>query len=71
MQTDEKGGEDEVRIQTVPVELSQEAYEEAMKQGLIVKKTIQRKQAAIALRVVVRDAASGNLGRVMIPYRKL
>lgn len=70
VQTDEKGSEYEVRLQTVPLELAQDAYESVMKQGLILNKAVQRNKAATALRVVVRDAASGSIGRVMIPFQK-
>jgi hypothetical protein len=68
VQTDEKGAEYEVRLQTVPLELPEQVYQAVMNQGLILNKTIQRNKAAMALRVVVRDAASGNLGRVIIPF---
>ena len=70
VQTDEKGTEYEVRVQTVPLNLAQDAYEAVMKNGLILSKTVQRNAAATALRVVVCDAASGSLGRVMIPFQK-
>jgi hypothetical protein len=70
VQTDEKGGESEVRLQSVPLNLAPDAHEGVMTQGVVVNKTIQRNKAATALRVVVRDAPSGSLGRVIIPLRK-
>jgi hypothetical protein len=70
VQTDEKGSEHEVRLQTVPLELAPDMYEVTAKQGLSFSKAVQRNKAATALRVVVRDAASGSIGRVIIPFQK-
>jgi hypothetical protein len=69
-QTDEKGDECQIRLQTLPVDLAPDAYEVVMKQALILNKTVERSKAATALRVVVRDAASGSLGRVIIPLQE-
>lgn len=70
VQTDEKGSEHEVRLQTVPLEIAPDLYEVAVKQGMNLSKAVQRNQAATALRVVVLDAASGSVGRVIIPFQK-
>ena len=46
-------------------------YEKVSKEGLIYKKTIEMAPQANQLRVVVRDAASGTVGTVTIPFREI
>lgn len=70
MQTDDKGGEFGLVLQTVPLALAQDAYDVVTKTGLVLNKIVQRNPAATALRIVVRDAASGSFGRIVIPLQK-
>ena len=53
------------------LQLLQANYEKVSKEGLIFKKTIEMAPQASQLRVVVRDAASGTVGTVTIPFREI
>jgi hypothetical protein len=70
VQTDETGRDYDGMTRIVPVELPQQIYESVTKQGLVMSKMIRRNRAATALRVMIRDLPSGNLGRVIIPFSR-
>jgi VWFA-related protein len=61
------GGVDE----TVSLNLSKPNFDKLSKEGLIFRKSVLMDPQAKLLRVVVRDAPSGTLGSVSVPYEKI
>lgn len=68
VQTDSKGREHESRSQTIGLQFPKTAYEAVMARGYGYREEVRRVKDATALRIVVRDASSGNTGRVVIPF---
>jgi len=56
---------------TLSLRLARDAYQRTLKQGTILVKPLEMAPGASQLRVVVRDARSGNLGSVNIPLRQV
>jgi VWFA-related protein len=56
---------------TVNMRLTRQTYEEIMKAGVTLTRTLPIEAGAATLRVVVRDAASGAIGSISIPLAKL
>lgn len=71
LQTDEQGEEYDARSQTVSLDLQQETFETVLRHGIAYRHALERKEEATALRILVRDHRSGNIGRVVIPFRGL
>jgi hypothetical protein len=71
VQKDDRGGQFNGVSDTMELQLKHANYEKISKDGLIYKKTIEMAPQANQLRVVVRDAASGTVGTVTIPFREI
>jgi len=71
VQKDDRGGQFNGTSDTMELQLQQANYEKVSREGLIYKKTIEMAPQANQLRVVVRDAASGTVGTVTIPFREI
>jgi VWFA-related protein len=71
VQKDDRGGQFNGTSDTMELQLLQANYEKVSTEGLIYKKTIEMAPQANQLRVVVRDAASGTVGTVTIPFREI
>ena len=71
VQKDDRGGQFNGVSDTMELQLHQANYEKISKEGLIYKKTIEMAPQANQLRVVVRDAASGTVGTVTVPFREI
>jgi hypothetical protein len=56
---------------TVTLTLKPESVTKLRKEGLIYHKFVARVPQATQLRVVVRDASSGTLGSVTVPFSQL
>ena len=56
---------------TLSLAFTEENYAKARKDGLIRQRVLPRQPGAIALRVVVRDAASGSIGSLTIPFSQI
>lgn len=61
------GGEDE----TISMSLSRDNYDKLTRDGLLFRKAVTMDPQAKMLRVVVRDAPSGTIGSVTVPYNKI
>ena len=49
----------------------QEKYAQVSKEGLTYRQVIEKNGRATQLRIVVRDAASGSMGSVTVPFGEL
>jgi VWFA-related protein len=71
IQKNDKGqvfnGEDD----TVNLNLSRENYDKLVKHGFVLRKTVTMASQATMVRVIVRDAPSGTMGSVTIPFAQL
>jgi len=56
---------------TVELNLTTEHYAQATRSGLLYKKQIMRDRRASTFRVIVRDAASGSIGSVTVPFDQI
>jgi hypothetical protein len=56
---------------TIKIDFSQEEYAKALDEGLILRKTIQLKEKAATVRIVVQDRMSGALGSLVVPASRL
>ena len=64
------GGKALARIdQTVALNLTQSHYDDTFKRGMIMYKSIELDKGAEAVRVVVLDRSTGNIGSLRIPVR--
>ncbi len=54
------------KVETLTVNYTREGFQETMKRGLIMVKNFDYAATAYKLKVVVRDAPSGNVGSVNI-----
>ncbi|HLW80147.1 MAG TPA: hypothetical protein VKU44_11175, partial [Terriglobia bacterium] len=54
-------------LRTVHMGVAEKGFEQALKNGLALASSLDVEQGAAELRLVVRDAASGNLGSVSVP----
>ncbi len=55
----------------LPLNLDSAAYQTLLRKGLIVRKSLTREKDAFALRIVVRDANTGNIGTLDAPFAHL
>jgi VWFA-related protein len=56
---------------TIQLNVKQENYDKISKDGFLFHQPIERNARASELRVAVRDAASGNIGTVTVPFNQL
>jgi hypothetical protein len=64
------GGKSLARIdQTVALNMTQSHYDDTFKRGMIMYKSIELDNGAEAVRVVVLDRSTGNIGSLRIPVR--
>jgi len=71
VQKDDRGNQYNGEVETVELNLLQNTYEQVTRQGLVYKRTINRDRRASMFRVVVRDAASGSIGSVTVPFNQI
>jgi len=71
VQKDNRGNQYRGVTQTIELNLLQPNYEKVRQQGLIYKQVLERERRANQIRVVVRDAASGSIGSVTVPFDQL
>jgi hypothetical protein len=55
--------------ETVNLSLTREAYENVLKSGLVLTKTLEPNPEAYEYRVVVYDRSTGHVGSVFVPVR--
>lgn len=56
---------------TINLNAQQATYDKIVSEGLGFHQTVQRNPQATSLRIVVRDAPSGNIGTVTVPFKAL
>jgi VWFA-related protein len=71
VQKDNRGNQYRGITQTIEMNLLQPNYEKVTREGLIYKQVLERERRANQIRVVVRDAASGSIGSVTVPFDQL
>src|SRR5258708_1326927 len=71
VQKDRAGNQYGGITQTIEMNLLQPNYERVTREGLIYKQVLARERRANQVRVVVRDAASGSIGSVTVPFDQL
>ena len=71
MQKDDRGNQYNGETDTVELNLLPATYEQITRQGMTYKKSINRDRRASMFRVVVRDAASGSIGSVTVPFNQI
>jgi len=67
VQKDDRGNQYNGRSDTIELRLTPETYQKLMKEDLVYHQVVDRAAGAKALRIVVRDAASGSIGSVTAP----
>jgi len=58
-------------VENLSLALTEENYRKASEQGIIHQHRSPRQSSATTLRIVVRDAASGSVGSVTVPFSKV
>ncbi|MDP9171010.1 MAG: VWA domain-containing protein [Acidobacteriota bacterium] len=71
VQKDDRGKQFKGEENTVNFALKPETWEKISKEGFVFHQFVPRIAQATALRVVVRDASSGTLGSVTVPFDQL
>jgi hypothetical protein len=71
IQKDAQGRQYNGRDDTIEMQLKRERYDLVNKDGLTYRQVIEKNTRATQLRIVVRDAASGSIGSVTVPFREL
>jgi len=71
IQKDDRGRTFNGETDTLSLAMKPETYQKIEQEGLIFHKVIPRAGQATQLRVIVRDASSGTLGSVTVPFRQL
>jgi hypothetical protein len=71
IQKNEQGKQFNGSDDTVTLTLKPESAQKLRKEGLIYHKLVAKLPQATQLRVVVRDASSGTLGSVTVPFSQL
>ncbi len=67
VQRDKNGRNIDGTNRTITLALQKERYQEILKTGLRLNETIEIKSGAAELRIVLRDASTGNLGSLIAP----
>jgi VWFA-related protein len=71
IQKNDRGQQFDGQNETVTLNLTRENYERITKNGFIFRKTVTMAAQAKQVRVIVRDAPSGTMGSVTIPFSQL
>lgn len=71
VQKDDRGIQYNGEVETVELNLLPATYEKVTREGILYKKTITRHRRASQFRVIVRDAASGSIGSVTVPFNQI
>jgi len=71
LQEDHEDNQFNQSIETVVLALKPESYKKALADGLEYGRAIEPNEQAAALKIIVRDAFSGNLGSLTIPIKAL
>lgn len=71
VQKDAQGRQYNGEDDTVEMRLTQQNYVRMYREGILYRRTITRAPRATTLRVVVRDASSGSIGSVTVPFSQL
>ncbi len=71
VQKDDHGRELKGRNDTLTMTLKEESYQKIMKEGLVYHQYVPKESMATQLRIVVRDASSGAIGSVTVPFKQL
>jgi VWFA-related protein len=71
IQKDAQGRQYNGQDDTIEMQLKRERYELVSKEGLTYRQVIEKNGRATQLRIVVRDASSGSMGSVTVPFREL
>jgi VWFA-related protein len=71
IQKDAQGRQYNGQDDTIEMQLKQEKYAQVSKEGLTYRQVIEKNGRATQLRIVVRDAASGSMGSVTVPFGEL
>jgi len=71
IQKDARGNQFNGRDDTLEMQLKQDKYDIVSKEGLTYRQVIEKQPQATQLRIVVRDASSGQIGSVTVPFREL
>lgn len=57
--------------ESLNLQLAPEAYDRALRDGMLYRRRIALNPRATVVRVIVRDTASGNLGSLTIPIEEI
>jgi VWFA-related protein len=71
IQKNDRGQQFDGQNETVSLNLTKDTYDKMTKNGFVFRKTINMNSQAKMARVIVRDAPSGTMGSVTIPYNNL
>jgi hypothetical protein len=69
VQEDHEGGQYDQVLDTLVLAMKPETYRRALADGLAYSHSLQLDPKANELRVIVRDAFSGNIGSLTIPFK--
>ncbi len=68
IQKDARGNQFDGRDETVEMQLKQDKYDIISKDGLTYRQVIEKNSRATHIRILVRDASSGQIGSVTVPF---
>ena len=71
VQKDVRGDQFNGETDTVELNLTPEHYAQASRSGLLYKKVVRLDRRASMFRVIVRDASSGSIGSVTVPFDQI
>ena len=71
VQKDDHGRELKGRNDTLTMALKEDSYQKILKDGLVYHQYVPKEAMATQLRIVVRDASSGTIGSVTVPFKQL
>jgi VWFA-related protein len=71
VQKNEQGREFDGVDNTITLNALKPTYDRIVSEGIVFHQSVQQNTQASLLRIVVRDAASGNIGTVTVPFQQL
>jgi hypothetical protein len=71
IQKNDKGQEFDGQDETVTLNVTKENYDKLTQHGFVLRKSVNMSAQAKMVRVIVRDAPSGAMGSVTIPFNQL
>jgi len=71
MQKDERGAAGDGVAETIALALSEASYAKIAKGGMIHQRAFPRQAGATTLRIVVREAETGAVGSLTIPFSRV